>query len=322
VTKRLPEKQKSDIEKELRTLIEDMLEQYTQDESYESKVKKVLLGLGDPALLADSYRETKRYLIGPQNFDNYVFLLKIVLGAIFLGISVATAIGSFFSSEFDVVNLITEYITTLFSALLQGFAWVTTVFAIAEYNGVDLMVEKGKKGEWNISELPVIPEKAAAISRVESVFSIVFLTIFTSMFYFAPQLIAAYVKSASSGVTIVPIFNIGVLSSYKVLVIGIFILGIMKEVPKIVSGRWTFKLSVFISILSVASTALALVMFSNPEIWNASFVSDILLYTGIDFTSEDSWINITTGSILIIVIGAIVEIATSLYKGIRYNIAK
>jgi hypothetical protein len=322
VTRRLSEKQKSDIEKELRTLIDDMLEQYQGAEPYESKVEKVLLDLGDPAILADSYRETKRYLIGPQNFDNYLFLLRIVMGAIFIGISIATLTDGFFSSQFDVANIITEYIATLFSALLQGFAWVTAIFAIAEYKGVDLLDKKGKKEEWKLTELPVIPEKAASISRVESVFSIVFLTIFTCIFYFAPQLIAAYVKNGSTGVTLVPIFNISVLSSYKLLIISIFILGIIKEIPKIISGRWTLKLSIFVAVLSLASMILSLAMFSNPDIWNINFISDIMRHMGIDAAPGDSWINIVTGSIIIIVIATIAEIATSMYKGIKYNIIK
>lgn len=320
VTSRLSEKQKSDIEKELRTLIDDMLEQYPGDEAYESKVQKVLLELGDPAILADSYRETKRYLIGPQNFDNYVFLLKIVLGAILLGISIASVTGGFFSSELDITNIIIDYIATLFSALLQGFAWVTAIFAISEYNGVDLKIDRDKDEEWKLSDLPMIPVKEASISRVESVISIVFTTIFTSIFYFAPQLIAAYFRNAETGLTLVPVFNISVLGSYKFFVLGIFILGIMKEVPKIISGRWSLKLGILVAVLSVASTILALIMFSNPEIWNMNFASDLLRYTNIDFTDADSWINITTGSILIIVIAGISEIATALYKGFKYNV--
>jgi hypothetical protein len=322
VTSRLTAKQQSDIEKELRTLIDDMLEQYPEEEPMESKITKVLLELGDPAILADSYRETKRYLIGPQNFDNYQLILKIVMGAVFLGISIASALGSFFSSQLDVASMISEYISILFSALMQGFAWVTVIFAIAEYKGIKLMSGMEKEGNWNLSDLPVVPEKEAAISRVDSIFSILFLTISTSIFYFAPQLIAVYFKNGTAGFNLIPIFNISVLNSYKLFIIAIFILGIVKEVPKIVSGRWTLKLSIFVTILSLASMILSLIVISNPDIWNINFVSDILRYLGADVVPGEQWMNIAKGSILIIVVGTIAEIATTMYKGIKFNTTK
>ena len=54
--KKFAEKQRADIEKELRTLIDDMIEENDEPVSYEKKVEKVLLELGDPEKLADNYR--------------------------------------------------------------------------------------------------------------------------------------------------------------------------------------------------------------------------------------------------------------------------
>ncbi|HOV26477.1 MAG TPA: hypothetical protein PK566_09005 [Pseudobacteroides sp.] len=72
VTKSLPEKQREDIEKELRTLIDDMIEENDEPVSYEKKVEKVLLELGDPEKLADNYRGSKRYFIGPKFYEKYL----------------------------------------------------------------------------------------------------------------------------------------------------------------------------------------------------------------------------------------------------------
>ncbi|MDF2520894.1 MAG: hypothetical protein K0R84_1522, partial [Clostridia bacterium] len=164
VTKRLPEKQRDDIEKELRTLIDDMLEKYDGEEAYETKVQKVLLDLGDPEILANNYRAAKRYLIGPQNFDNYMLILKIVMGAVFLGISISSAITGILAAEKNLIDIVASYIGILFSALLQAFAWVTIAFAIAEHNGVKVNDHVQMKDTWNPAQLPPVPDKKAAIS--------------------------------------------------------------------------------------------------------------------------------------------------------------
>jgi hypothetical protein len=318
VTKDLPQKQREDIGKEIRTLIDDMLEQQQGDEPYENKIQRVLLSLGDPELLADSYRESKRYLIGPQNFDNYIMLLKLVSGAVFLGISIATVIDGVFSSQSDIINIIVDYIATMFYALLQGFAWVTVGFAIAEHNGVSL-TDKKKKKVWSLSDLPALPEKAAAIPRVESVFAILFSTIFTSIFYFAPQLFAAYIGDGTGSMTIIPVFNIEALFKYKTFILVVFILGIIKEALKLITGRWNLKLSFSLTILNILSLILTLAIFTDSAVWNVNFIPEVLHFVNIETQSLNQWMNFSTGTIIIFIFAYIIEIVTNLYKGIKFN---
>src|SRR5690554_2970853 len=97
VTKRLPENQRKEIEIELRSLIDDMI-MSKSDEPNEAIIKEALLELGDPAELADQYRDKKRYLIGPDYIDQYFFVLKIVLSATGLVFILSLVVGSIFSS--------------------------------------------------------------------------------------------------------------------------------------------------------------------------------------------------------------------------------
>jgi uncharacterized membrane protein len=58
VTKKLPEKQRGDIEKELRSLIGDMLaDRVGENEASSDDMEAVLIELGNPNELADQYRE-------------------------------------------------------------------------------------------------------------------------------------------------------------------------------------------------------------------------------------------------------------------------
>lgn len=318
VTKGLPQKQRGDIEKELTTLIEDMLEQYQENEPYETNVKKVLMELGDPAVLAENYRESKRYLIGPENYDNYIMLLKIVLGAVFLGISIAVGIGSIFSEQQNIAGIFKDYITTLFSGLLQGFAWVTTVFAVTERRGIKFTAYGGKKREvWSISKLPEIPVKESVISPVESIFSILITVLFITVLYLSPQIFGVYVRDNITGTAVIPIFDTAVIKGYRLMLAGILIFSIAKEVIKLVSGRWTFRSSVVYSVLSIPSTVISLAFFMDARIWNPDFSTELLKHVdfSIGFINSSGRTNI--GIILIIAAAGLLDVAAAMYKGIR-----
>lgn len=320
VTKGLPQKQREDIEKELKTLIDDMLEQYQGDEPIDKKVEKVLLELGDPELMADNYRESNRYLISPRNFENYVFILKIVMGAVFLGISISTVVESFFSVQEGAIGILVSYLAILFSALMQAFSWVTIIFAIAEHYGVKLLDKKNIKEGWSIAELPELPQKEAAISKGETVFSILFSTIFISILCFAPQIFAAYLNIDSGNTRVIPVFNIEVLSQFKLFFVGIFILGIIKETLKLYCGRWSLRLAVPLTFLSIASAIITVSIFANPNIWNTNFSMEIIKYLDMNIEPISLWNSLHLGFLIVLIFAFILEITTSLYKGIKYKI--
>jgi hypothetical protein len=322
VTKGLPEKQREDIEKELRTLIEDMLDQCEDQETYEAKVNKVLVDLGDPEILANNYRDSKRFLISPQNYNTYVFILKIVFGAVFIGISIAVFVGGIFSSQQNVNEIIGGYFAAIFSGLLQSFAWVTIAFAVAERKGVKILNGKINKGTWNLSQLPLIPQKKAVIPRREPIVSIIFTTILLTVFYFAPQYIAVYISREAADTQIIPVFNLDVLKGYKYLIVAIFILSIAKELIKLISGRWTARVSSLFAGFSIISTILILVIFLNNSVWNSNFSMRVMNNYGLTFDFINFWSKVKIGFIIVILSACIIEISTALYKGIKYNITK
>lgn len=87
VSRRLPVSQRADIEQELRTLIEDMIQERCHGEAGQEQIMALLKELGDPAYLAGQYREEQKYLIGPQLYDAYTLAMRIFLAASVFGIS-------------------------------------------------------------------------------------------------------------------------------------------------------------------------------------------------------------------------------------------
>ena len=278
--------------------------------SEEEKIDKVLRELGNPKELANRYREKERYLIGPNYFDKYIFVMKIVVLSIFVGISIASGLGVVFSIE-SIAEMIGSYISTLFSAILQGAAWVTGIFALLEYN--EISVDTGmEQGIWEPSQLPMLPEKKALISRGESVFSIIIITIFLQLFFFLPEIIGIYFK-AGSELSFIQLFNLDEITVFKVIVFVIFTINILIELIKIIKGRWTIKVAIITSVLSVISAALFIYTISNMNILNSDIVQKIEQYTPISF---EKMILLTIAVIIIVTIG---ESISSLYKGIKYG---
>jgi hypothetical protein len=323
VTRGLPQTQREDIEKELRTLIEDMMEEYKDTEPEEKRAEKVLLDLGDPAILADKYRDTKRYLIGPQNFDNYIFVLKIVLGAVLVGISIAEVVGVvFLNDKISITNTVGDYLLTLVSSLIQAFAWVTGIFAMLEYKGYKLdglEMKKKQRGTWSISDLPEIPQDKAVISRKDSIFSIIFSTIFIMILFFAPKLMGVFILNKQADLVVIPILNVGTLNGYRIFIFIIFFIGLLKEVLKIISGRWMLKLSLSVVVLNSIGLILVLVIFSNAGIYNDNLPSELIKYGYVDVDFEKLWNMLKNWVIISFVVGYILEAATALYKGFIYN---
>lgn len=54
---------------------------------------QVLKSLGNPAALARRYRDGESYVVGPENYDTYLLVLKIVLISVLIGFVVSAVVG-------------------------------------------------------------------------------------------------------------------------------------------------------------------------------------------------------------------------------------
>lgn len=313
VTKELPEKMRGDIGKEVRALIEDMMEEMNPILSESEKIERVLLELGDPKEFANQYREQERYLIGPAYFDKYLFVLRIVGVSLLIVATVLLGIDIFFSDK-TVVDIIIDYLGTLFGIILQGVAWVTLIFAVMEMNRVSLD-SKNETSQWNPQQLPVLPHKKALISRGDTIASIIVSSIFLPLVFFAPEVIGIYSFTHQSQTEwdFTPFFNLDVISSFKLLVFIVFSLNIAVELIKLIKGRWTKRTAISTSVLNVLASGLLIYLLTNRRIWSSEIEQALVQYSPV---SLERIILIIVASIAGI---TIYEIATALYKGFKYD---
>ena len=81
ISNNLPAKKQADLTAEIRSLIEDTLDDRSQVEGRpvdEEMVAGVLKEFGSPEKVAASYLP-ERYLVGPQLYPTYMLVLRIVL---------------------------------------------------------------------------------------------------------------------------------------------------------------------------------------------------------------------------------------------------
>lgn len=190
VGKHLPRKNRLDIEAELRSTLEDMLEdrsQQTGRPADEALAEELLQEYGAPRKVAATY-QTHPYLIGPRMFPTYTLVLKIVLFAVTLGLTIATGIaliGSNLTSP-ELLQKLVDFAAGLASALMAAFGNVTLVFAIIER--FVPVSEFEDKETWTPAELSSEPEPDQ-IKAAELIFEIVFIAAALAIFNFYPQII-------------------------------------------------------------------------------------------------------------------------------------
>jgi len=194
VGKHLPRKNRLDIEAELRSTLEDMLEdrsQQTGRPADEALAEEILQEYGAPRKVAATY-QSHPYLIGPRMFHTYTLVLRIVLFAVTLGLTIATVVSLINSnmSAAETLQSLVDFAASLVSALLAAFGNVTLVFAILER--VMPVSEFEKEEKWTPAELSKEPDHDQ-VKGSERIFSIVFTIAALMIFNLYPQIIGIWI---------------------------------------------------------------------------------------------------------------------------------
>src|SRR5699024_11363263 len=215
VTQKLPQAQRRDIADELHGLIEDMRDERAEtSKTSENDIEEVVLELGNPRELADKYRGTKRYLIGPDIFDTYILILKIVLIVISSLIGVRFLIQTILK-PISILDYFIDMIVSLVTALPTAFGSTTFAFAFVElYDGFKQKDLLGKA--WHPTDLPPIPDEKKQIKRSESIVAIIIYAVLIVFLAFSSDHFGVWVfQDEFTGV--VPFLNAQIYSAYILL---------------------------------------------------------------------------------------------------------
>jgi hypothetical protein len=160
VGRQLPEKMREDIEKEIRSLLEDMLEDESQQAGRapdEEMIVTVLKRMGPPEKVAASYLPP-RYLIGPELYPHYLNTLRIVFGiaAILAALALGVSAGARVDPPPGILEAVGLIAGGVVDVLFRAFAIITIVYAVIQRVVPDFKVEAG---EWDPLKLKAEPDQ-------------------------------------------------------------------------------------------------------------------------------------------------------------------
>jgi hypothetical protein len=193
VGRRLPKKQRADVEAELHSLLMDalqdrMAEGGTEERAPEADQVAVLQEFGPPAQVAAQYAPPHRYLIGPRVYDLYRIVVAAVAGSITLAYLVLLLLAAWGDPEpfRALVSSFGEVFGSYLGAVLAGLGAVTLTFAILERVAPDLNFEVEGEAAWDPHTLPQIQDR----DRIEvggQIAAIVLTVIALIVFNFFPE---------------------------------------------------------------------------------------------------------------------------------------
>ncbi|WP_104181928.1 permease prefix domain 1-containing protein [Arthrobacter sp. B0490] len=166
----VPEPQRSDLEPEIRELIEETVQaRRVSGEEPVAAERAALVQLGDPERLAADYADRPLTLIGPRYYLEWLRLLKTLLAVVVPIVTVVVFLAQFLSRGDPGAAIGSAVATALGVTVHLGF-WTTLVFVLLERAGT---ADTGI--QWSPEGLPALPDHSRHARLPEFVASLVFL---------------------------------------------------------------------------------------------------------------------------------------------------
>lgn len=152
----LPQRQRADIDAELRALIADGIEDRLEaGATAEAAERDVLIGLGEPRRLAAGYADRSLALIGPGYYLDYVRILTVLVSTVSPVWFIVLGITTFAGGESALVSFGAAAWGAVEIAMTVAFV-TTVVFAIVERTSSR---RAESSAAWDPAALPDVPDR-------------------------------------------------------------------------------------------------------------------------------------------------------------------
>lgn len=178
---------------------------------------------------------------------------------------------------------------------------------------------------WSPNLLPPIPDKRAVISRGDSVVSIIFITVFAAILFFAPQLFGAFHYDGNKVESIACVFNLNEWNRIMPIFILSLFVGLIDEIIRLVTGYYCKAVMYSSIICNTIQIIGAVILLKCFQLWNPDFAREIQKMTGVSkFSSGDVlnywgsgvFDNVILAGICII---SCIEVGITVYKTVKYS---
>jgi hypothetical protein len=270
VGKHLPRNQRADIEKEIRSTLEDMLEERNQTSlKDEAAVIALLKEYGAPRKVAESYIGP-RYLISPRLYPAFELIVKIVmaslLGASLLGYGMSAAITkSFAGTEF--FSFLGQFWLGLLGGMMNAFGSIVVVFAIIERVLPAKDIGKEMEDEWNPADLAKEPDPDE-VKMSDAIGTIIFTLIGLAILNLYPNAVGIFFNTNGTW-TFIPALS----KTFFTYLPWMNLLGVLQIVFNVYQLRqrtWTLFTRLCNIVFKVGTMVLAIVMLNGPSLIDLS----------------------------------------------------
>lgn len=268
VGKYLPRKGRADIEAEIRSTLEDMLEERKQAETAsEAEVIQLLKEYGAPREVAAKYA-SHPYLIGPRLFPLFEMILRIVIAVVtavsILGLGVSLAKTGFADAAF--LPALKDWFLNLMSGLVAAFGNIALVFAIIERLPAAKKFEEDAK-EWDPKELKEARDPDL-IDLPDHIATIIFTVLGLVVLNLYPNLLAIHIGS-NGDMTTVSVLT----EAFFRFLPWINILGVLQIVFNgfmLSQKEWQTSTRVSSIVMDIAQAVLSVVILTTPAIFGVT----------------------------------------------------
>ncbi|MCL2881711.1 MAG: hypothetical protein FWF45_02285 [Coriobacteriia bacterium] len=322
VTRYLPEKMRADVEKELDSLIADMLtERCGAITPTEKDIRVVLTELGTPEELAAKYSgDENGALISGGYFILYKRILRFLLPVITAVVAISGAISALVNTKPATNPLILA--GQLFGQTIGGaiggafwaFAILTIIFAIMQRLHVGLTPQDDF-----FSRLRPVPQKRAEIKLIVPIVGMFWSAVLLIVFLGFPQIISVWLESG----TWIPVFATSVIRSFWPLILLWAILGIAKQTVMLIEGQYSVRVALATLIANILILACTAVVFLSPAIMNPAFLSYLSkLLVGNGSAQLAAWApHLGVGLFFIICFALVVDTVSTASRALRNKAA-
>jgi len=296
--RRLPARQRADIERELRTSIADAVDGRVQAGSDPAEAERVALTeLGDPALLAAAYADRPLQLIGPSLYIDYVRLLVALLATVLPCVAAAVGAARILEGS-SALTLVGETAGVTFTVAIHLVFWTTLVFAVLERGPA---VRMTSARAWSVAAIPEPPTRRVRYGEV--IAATVLLGLFATFVLLSPMVSTELDASGDP---------IGVLSPWlsDSGVVYVFIAFAVASVGLTFATRyvpWNAPYAITRSLVDAVCPALLIWFAASDRVVNPAFVEAVAWPQ-----RASQWI---ASGLILLAVGALIRVAIELTAG-------
>ncbi|HCR71124.1 MAG TPA: hypothetical protein DIW23_06745 [Anaerolineae bacterium] len=309
-------KGREDIEKELRSTLEDMLEERAEkagrpaDEAMEIELLKEY---GSPNKVAMTYNP-QPYLIGPRMFPFFLTVLKIVIPIVVIVLLVLTGIQAVTETPLmgrEFINIIGDGLAGIVSAAITATGYIIVIFAILERVLPDSEIDDLKTDEdWNPALLT--ENDPDSVKRGDLIAEIAFSFVGLAILNLYPEILGMSFFS-DGDFFFVPMFS-DIFLKFVPWINAIFLIEIVLDIYLLRKAIWTIGTRIVNIILSVASLTLAVVFIRTTDI--IGFTAESFANSPFNPEQAEKFITIANVAFSISLIVVIIIVSIELIKAV------